>query len=166
MTNSDIARIINSAEIQGHRTIRAARTSDKRAVLKRNPLKNAEVLFALNPYAEQLRKVAQEAGAKNREALLATRRAAQKANAIQKKVNYAKITTDYSVLTKADLDQKIASDLADKKAAAAAAAAAAKAQKEAEAQLLAEKEAAKKARAAAFEAKDDGDDDDDDSDEE
>mmetsp|Transcript_6838 Transcript_6838/g.12960 ORF Transcript_6838/g.12960 Transcript_6838/m.12960 type:complete len:466 (+) Transcript_6838:26-1423(+) len=171
---SDISRIINSNEIQSHPKLRVAKAppTSKRPV-KRNPLKNNGVMDALNPYAVEMRKTERaqrEAAAKDRASILAKKRAAQKANAIQKKVNYAKVQYDYAVLTKADLDQKIASDEAERKAKIAEAEAAKKAEEEAEAQMLAEKEAAKKASAAAAEQKepaaaDDDDDDDDDDDE-
>jgi len=173
VTNSDISRIINSSEVQSHPKLKLAGPSQRVSVktrggTKRNPLKNPEVMDALNPYAAEMRKTEQaamEAAAKDREALLAKKRSAQKANAIQKKVNYAKMTTDYQVLTKADLDQKIANDAAERQAKLQAIADAKKAEEEADAKMIADKKAAN-ARAEAKEADDGGDDDDDDDDEE
>ncbi|KAI5799296.1 ribosomal protein L4 domain-containing protein [Peziza echinospora] len=55
VTNADIGRIINSSEIQG--VVRAAKggklqkRGGKAGVLKKNPLKNRQVLLRLNPYA-------------------------------------------------------------------------------------------------------------------
>eukprot|EP00466_Bigelowiella_natans_P001981 jgi/Bigna1/92780/estExt_fgenesh1_pm.C_680005 len=166
MLNSDISRIINSAEIQGHPGLNPAKVSScTRRSVKRNPLKNPEVMETLNPYSKAMRateRAAREAAAKNRSANLAAKRANQKANAIQKKVNYAKMKYDYTVLTKADLDQKNANDEAERKAALAKIEAEKKAAEEAEAAAI----AAKKAGAAKAEEKaaDDGDDDDDDDD--
>merc|ERR1719235_3050818 len=110
---------------------------------------------ALNPYAAAMRKAEQalQRSAAERKKPKAKRRAAQKVNEIQKLVNYAKVTTDYAVLTKADLDQKIANDEAERKARIAAAEAARKAAEEAEAALIAEKTAALKAKQAAKEQK-------------
>ncbi len=171
LTNSDISRIINSAEIQGNPKLNPAKTGGRRKTIKSNPLRNKIVMDALNPYAAAMRKAEQalQRSAAERKKLKAKRRAAQKVNEIQKRVNYAKITTDYAVLTKADLDQKIADDIAAAKAAKDAEAARIKAAEEEQARVI----AAKKAAIAAAEAKedaaggdDDDDDDDDDSDEE
>ncbi|EDV24148.1 expressed hypothetical protein [Trichoplax adhaerens] len=49
MTTSDIARIINSNEVQS--SIRPAKSKPKRAILKKNPLKNVKVMLRLNPHS-------------------------------------------------------------------------------------------------------------------
>lgn len=50
MTNSDIARVINSDEIQS--VVRAPKASNTKFVLKKNPLKNLGAMLKLNPYAK------------------------------------------------------------------------------------------------------------------
>merc|ERR1719191_937208 len=47
MTNADVARIINSDEIQS--VVNAARTAPKYYGVKKNPLKNKKAMFKLNP---------------------------------------------------------------------------------------------------------------------
>jgi len=54
MTNSDLARIINSDEIQSK--LRPKEKKVKRATLKKNPLRNLGVLLKLNPYAKVQRR--------------------------------------------------------------------------------------------------------------
>jgi len=53
MTNADLARIINSDEIQS--VVRPAAREQKVLPVKRNPLKNPEVMAKLNPYAASAR---------------------------------------------------------------------------------------------------------------
>lgn len=48
MVNADLARIINSDEVQS--VVRPIKKDVKRATLKKNPLKNLNVLLKLNPY--------------------------------------------------------------------------------------------------------------------
>jgi len=65
MTNSDLARIINSDEVQSK--LRPARSVRLLAKQKKNPLKNFGVMVKLNPYAAVLRRselLAQERRAK------------------------------------------------------------------------------------------------------
>ena len=53
VSNADIARLINSSEVQA--VVRAAKGGAKTkrmAVQKKNPLKNKQVLLRLNPYAK------------------------------------------------------------------------------------------------------------------
>lgn len=57
MTNADLARIINSDEIQS--VVRPAVTASKELPKKRNPLKNPEVLSALNPFSAAQKKRAE-----------------------------------------------------------------------------------------------------------
>ncbi|KAG6545352.1 hypothetical protein Mapa_013201 [Marchantia paleacea] len=55
MGNSDLARIINSDEIQS--IVRPKKTDMKRRVLKKNPLKNLGAMLKLNPYAKTARRM-------------------------------------------------------------------------------------------------------------
>jgi large subunit ribosomal protein L4e len=55
MANSDLARIINSDEIQS--VVRPTKEGQKRRVLKKNPLKNLGALLKLNPYAKTARRM-------------------------------------------------------------------------------------------------------------
>lgn len=56
MVNADLARIINSDEVQS--VVRPTKKGVKRAPLKKNPLKNLNVLVKLNPYAKTARRMA------------------------------------------------------------------------------------------------------------
>ncbi|KAH9553681.1 hypothetical protein CY35_08G024900 [Sphagnum magellanicum] len=65
MSNPDLARIINSDEIQS--VVRPKKVEIKRRALKKNPLKNLGALLKLNPYAKTARRMellAQEQRAK------------------------------------------------------------------------------------------------------
>jgi len=76
MTNADLARIINSDEVQS--AVQPAKQAPKKATLKRNPLKNRSVMAKLNPGINQrkkMRTLAMEEGTKQREALLRQKRA-------------------------------------------------------------------------------------------
>ncbi len=77
MSNADIGRIINSAEVQ--EAIRAKVTKVKRAPQKKNPLTNLRALVALNPHAIHVKRteiLAAEARAKAKAAGVAEKRAA------------------------------------------------------------------------------------------
>ncbi|KAJ7977020.1 60S ribosomal protein L4 [Quillaja saponaria] len=56
MVNADLARIINSDEIQS--VVRPTKKEVKRASLKKNPLKNLNSMLKLNPYAKTARRMA------------------------------------------------------------------------------------------------------------
>nr|GMD62711.1 60S ribosomal protein L4 [Ipomoea batatas] len=56
MVNADLARIINSDEVQS--VVRPIKKEVKRATLKKNPLKNLNVYLKLNPYAKTARRMA------------------------------------------------------------------------------------------------------------
>ncbi|KAJ7972456.1 60S ribosomal protein L4 [Quillaja saponaria] len=56
MVNADLARIINSDEIQS--VVRPTKKEVKRAPLKKNPLKNLNTMLRLNPYAKTARRMA------------------------------------------------------------------------------------------------------------
>lgn len=58
MTNNDLTRLLKSEEIQ--KAIRAPKNDHKRAVLKKNPLKNWRTMMRLNPYASVQRSTAIE----------------------------------------------------------------------------------------------------------
>jgi len=75
MTNADLARLINSDEVQA--AVKPAKEAPKKLGLKRNPLKNRNVMAKLNPGALQCKKIrAQQAaaGTKSREAVLRKKR--------------------------------------------------------------------------------------------
>jgi large subunit ribosomal protein L4e len=55
MGNPDLARIINSDEIQS--VVRPTKVETKRRALKKNPLKNLGALLKLNPYAKTARRM-------------------------------------------------------------------------------------------------------------
>ncbi|XP_054820430.1 60S ribosomal protein L4 [Prosopis cineraria] len=56
MVNSDLARIINSDEIQS--VVRPIKKEVKRAPMKKNPLKNLNAMLKLNPYAKTAKRMA------------------------------------------------------------------------------------------------------------
>jgi large subunit ribosomal protein L4e len=57
VTNSDIARLINSSEVQAIvRPVRGGSKTKRAGVQKKNPLKNKQVALRLNPYAAGYRK--------------------------------------------------------------------------------------------------------------
>jgi large subunit ribosomal protein L4e len=75
MTNADLARLINSDEIQS--VVKPAVTTPAVIPVKRNPLKNADVMASLNPYAATAKaRSAEKAAAsrKNRQAVIKERR--------------------------------------------------------------------------------------------
>jgi large subunit ribosomal protein L4e len=76
MTNADLARIINSDEVQS--AVAPAKEGTKKATLKRNPLKNRSVMAKLNPgenRRRKLRALAMTEGTKERDNLLRKKRA-------------------------------------------------------------------------------------------
>merc|ERR1712032_800112 len=97
MTNADLARIINSDEIQS--VLNAPKPGQPEYAPKANPLRNIEALEKLDPYVASKRRAvtaAQAAREKNRDALLAKKRAARKA----KKAHKAQSKTFYETASK------------------------------------------------------------------
>jgi len=85
MSNADLARIINSDEIQS--IVNPMKEGVPARAPKRNALKNIEALAALDPYAAAARKAearAAEARASNKDAVLAKRRASKKSKKANK----------------------------------------------------------------------------------
>merc|ERR1719498_2124317 len=78
MTNSDVARIINSDEVQS--AVRPAQEAPRSSSQKKNPLKNRMIMARLNPGVLHKRKMRERAatqGTKEREALMKKKRAHQ-----------------------------------------------------------------------------------------
>lgn len=95
MTNADLARIINSDEIQS--VVRPAVTSAVELPIKRNPLKNADVMLALNPNAAntKARAVAKATASKDaRMKVLKARRAETKPLAARRKAFHKSASRD------------------------------------------------------------------------
>merc|ERR1719316_2108227 len=70
MTNSDVARIINSDEVQN--AVRPAQMGPRSTSQKKNPLKNRNIMARLNPgvlHKRKLRTLASTKGTKQNEAL-------------------------------------------------------------------------------------------------
>jgi large subunit ribosomal protein L4e len=61
MANSDLSRLINSDEVQSK--VNAPKEGTAPAVLKRNPLKSADAMDALNPFAAEAKKRSRDAQA-------------------------------------------------------------------------------------------------------
>mmetsp|Transcript_1208 Transcript_1208/g.1701 ORF Transcript_1208/g.1701 Transcript_1208/m.1701 type:complete len:382 (-) Transcript_1208:91-1236(-) len=86
MTNADLARIINSDEIQS--VLNPTKSNRPVYLKKRNPIKSLDALEALDPYAAAARKsetLAQEQRSANKAKLLAAKRSAIKAKKQYKK---------------------------------------------------------------------------------
>lgn len=95
MTNADLARIINSDEIQS--VVRPAVTAALELPAKRNPLKNHDVMVALNPFAAQTkaRAVAKAAASKDaRIKVIKARRAETKPLNARRKAFHAAASRD------------------------------------------------------------------------
>ena len=104
MTNADVARIINSDEVQA--AVRPALEAPKKGTQKKNPLKNRNVMARLNPgviHKRALRANAQKDGTNERKMLIARKRAtlaAAKKNHKASNAFYKKMMDAYE--TKAD----------------------------------------------------------------
>lgn len=91
MTNADLARIINSDEVQSKLRAKKANLTHIR---KRNPLKNLGFLLRLNPYAKTLKRselLAKERRAKAKEAVLTAKRNGTKPAATPRAAAYKKL---------------------------------------------------------------------------
>ncbi len=90
MVNADLARIINSDEVQS--VVNPAKRADKPRLRKKNAIKSIKALAKLDPYAAAARAAetrAQESRAGKKAATLKAKRAASKANKAQSKAFYA-----------------------------------------------------------------------------
>jgi len=116
MFNSDVARLINSDEVQSK--VRPAIKAIVRAPLKKNPLTNLGARVKLNPYAMALRRseiLAAERRAKSKAAAVdAARKASTKAHSLSQKTNESRILGSHQ------LPEALASKVAEAKKAAAA----------------------------------------------
>ena len=101
MTNADVARIINSDEIQS--VVNPAKPGQKDYAPKANPLRNIEALEKLDPYAAAKRRTeakAAEARASKKAELLAEKRKVQKSKKqfkAQGKAFYEKVSAQGDV---------------------------------------------------------------------
>ena len=101
MTNADLARIINSDEVQS--VVNPAKQANKKHLRKKNPLRSIKALEKLDPYAAAARRSetrAMEQRASQKEALLAKKRAAakdKKQYKAQGKAFYEKVSAQGSV---------------------------------------------------------------------
>jgi len=73
MANPDVARIINSEEVQS--VLRAPKKPERRFRLKKNPLRNVNAMVKLNPYAKTTRRQAILASEKSKAKVVAAKRA-------------------------------------------------------------------------------------------
>lgn len=89
MTNADLARIINSDEVQS--VVRAAKPQNAKRAPKANPLRNVEALEKLDVYAAEARRAVArqaEAATKNKAASLKAKRATKQKFKAQGKAFY------------------------------------------------------------------------------
>jgi len=94
MANADLARIINSDEIQS--VLNPAKRANKKYLRKKNPLKNIKALAKLDPYAAAARESEQRAEAARKE---------QKAALLKKKREVAKGKKQYKAQGQAFYEQ-------------------------------------------------------------
>jgi len=94
MANADLARIINSDEIQS--VLNPAKRANKKYLRKKNPLKNIKALAKLDPYAAAARESEQRAEAARKD---------QKAALLKKKREVAKSKKQYKAQGKAFYEQ-------------------------------------------------------------
>jgi len=98
MNNADLARIINSDEVQS--ALNPAKRAPKKALRKKNASKNIKALEMLDPYAAAARKAetrAMEARAGKKSSAAAERRLARKSFAQGKKDFFAKVSVQGDV---------------------------------------------------------------------
>lgn len=87
MVNADLARIINSDEVQS--VVRPIKKDVKRAPLKKNPLKNLNTMLRLNPYAKTAKRMA---------LLAEEQRVKSKKEKLEKKRKISKVITPTYIL--------------------------------------------------------------------
>lgn len=96
VTNSDLARVINSDEIQS--VLRPTMSSKRDYVRSRNPLKNKALMAELNPYVEVIRQkeaAHAEECANNRKTVLQQKRKAQHAKKTANRASKAAFYSKY-----------------------------------------------------------------------
>ena len=101
MNNSDLARIINSDEIQTK--VRAAREGFAKPSQKRNPLKNLGSMLKLNPFISQVRRaeIAQAAVGAGKKRKLAPTDAKEKSKKLKTKKAARRLATDAKLTQRA-----------------------------------------------------------------
>jgi len=108
MTNPDLHRLINSQTVQER--CRRKQKSARKAIRKKNPLKNFGIMVKLNPYAMTLRRseilaAKKRANEKNKKKDYS----AKKAHEWRKKINFLRISTGRDVhMTKEQHDRAVA----------------------------------------------------------
>uniref|UniRef100_A0A7S1TY71 Large ribosomal subunit protein uL4 C-terminal domain-containing protein n=1 Tax=Phaeomonas parva TaxID=124430 RepID=A0A7S1TY71_9STRA len=95
MANADLARLINSDEIQS--VVRPAKSGINKVARKKNPLKHKGAMLKLNPYALAARKAEAEHQARNKAAREATKEA-RRANKAGRKAFYEKMVAEGDVI--------------------------------------------------------------------
>jgi len=111
MTNADLARIINSDEVQS--ALNPAKRANRTYLRKKNPLTSIKALAKLDPYAAMARESerrAEEARKENRSALLKRRREAVKSKAQYRaagKAYYEKVSAQGDVCSQGFMVGKI-----------------------------------------------------------
>lgn len=101
MANADLARLINSDEVQS--VVRAPRQGSRKAGLRRNPLKNLGAMLKLNPAAGSAKRAALRASASGKGAARKGRpadaRAASKAFLAKMQADHDYLGDDYDVFS-------------------------------------------------------------------
>ena len=101
MANADVARLVNSDEVQS--VVRAPRAPTRRAGLRKNPLKNLGAMLKVNPYAKTAKRHAIAASAKpkavGQKGRPAAARAASKAFLARMKSDHDYLGADYEVFS-------------------------------------------------------------------
>jgi len=96
MVNADLARIINSDEVQS--VLNPAQLGQKKYLRKKNPLRSIKALDKLDPYAAAARRASAEtARAGRKKEAIAAKRAQSKSFAAQKKACYEQASKQGSV---------------------------------------------------------------------
>jgi len=107
MENADVARIINSTEVQS--VLKPKLEAPKKFALKKNPLKNKAAMAELNPYAPEAaaaRKAEQAAGGGKRKASIAASREYNKQHKKGDDTFYKKLMKAFEAKAKAADEEK------------------------------------------------------------